>query len=93
MLSVTADTPLSQDSANNPENGDQNGQLKRPYRKWSSKGNVADTEGADKSKSQEGEPKSEKVTADGFKIPQTTTPLKKGEFESPYRHYKLDTVI
>ena len=35
----------------------------------------------------------DKVTADGFKIPLATTHLKKGEFESPYRHYKLETTI
>lgn len=35
----------------------------------------------------------EENNSEGFKIPMGPLNVKKGEFESPYRHYQLSTVI
>lgn len=102
----STDGVLSQDSVPASQEADLNGagQFKRPFNKWSAKSassqpiitpqvdGVGETaEVAAQHDVNDG--KGDKVTVDGFKIPLATTPLKKGEFESPYRHYKLETKI
>ena len=102
----SADVMLSQDSVPASQEADLNGagQFKRPFNKWSAKSpssqhiNTAQVDGVVETAEVPAQPevnevKGDKVTADGFKIPLATTPLKKGEFESPYRHYKLETKI
>ena len=103
----SADGVLSQDSvpaASLEADVNGAGQFKRPFNKWSAKSasskhtNAAQVDGVVETAEVAAQPevnevKGDKVTVDGFKIPLATTPLKKGEFESPYRHYKLETKI